>query len=81
MDFKLHAPYRPTGDQPQAIEALVRGVNEGAKEQVRIARASYEAAGAPGRIAHVIGPEGHRFYAALSWPVFDTLTGWRSAGA
>jgi len=34
MDFKLHAPYRPTGDQPQAIEALVRGVNEGAKEQV-----------------------------------------------
>ena len=54
---------------------------EGAKEQVRIARASYEAAGAPGRIAHVIGPEGHRFYAALSWPVFDALTGWRSAGA
>jgi excinuclease ABC subunit B len=24
--FKLHSPYRPTGDQPQAIEALVRGL-------------------------------------------------------
>ncbi|MFR8262056.1 MAG: excinuclease ABC subunit UvrB [Frisingicoccus sp.] len=27
--FKLHAPYQPTGDQPQAIEALVKGFKEG----------------------------------------------------
>ena len=27
--FKLHAPYQPTGDQPQAIEALVKGFEEG----------------------------------------------------
>ena len=27
--FKLHAPYAPTGDQPQAIEALVKGFREG----------------------------------------------------
>ena len=27
--FKLHAPYQPTGDQPQAIEELVRGFKEG----------------------------------------------------
>ena len=27
--FKLHAPYQPTGDQPQAIEALVKGFQEG----------------------------------------------------
>lgn len=27
--FKLHAPYAPTGDQPQAIEALVQGFKEG----------------------------------------------------
>lgn len=27
--FKLHAPYQPTGDQPQAIEALVQGFKEG----------------------------------------------------
>ena len=23
MDFKLHAPYQPTGDQPEAIRELV----------------------------------------------------------
>ena len=23
MEFKLHSEYQPTGDQPQAIEALV----------------------------------------------------------
>jgi len=50
---------------------------DSAKEQMEIARAYYRAAGFPGRIEHVIGPEGHRFYAALSWPVFDWLTGWR----
>ena len=27
--FKLEAPYQPTGDQPQAIEALVKGFKEG----------------------------------------------------
>ncbi len=27
--FKLHAPYQPTGDQPQAIEDLVKGFKEG----------------------------------------------------
>ena len=34
MDFKLHAPYQPTGDQPQAIDTLARGVEMGLKEQV-----------------------------------------------
>ena len=27
--FKLHAPFEPTGDQPQAIDALVKGFKEG----------------------------------------------------
>ena len=36
MDFKLHAPYAPTGDQPQAIETLVRGLNLGFDEQVML---------------------------------------------
>ena len=27
--FTLHSEYQPTGDQPQAIEALVNGVKEG----------------------------------------------------
>ena len=28
-EFKLHAPYKPTGDQPQAIAELVKGFKEG----------------------------------------------------
>ena len=32
--FKLVSSYQPTGDQPQAIEKLVRGMERGAKEQV-----------------------------------------------
>ena len=29
MDFKLHAPYQPSGDQPKAIDALVEGLSRG----------------------------------------------------
>lgn len=29
MEFKLHREYTPTGDQPQAIDALVAGFQEG----------------------------------------------------
>lgn len=29
MNFKLHSPYQPTGDQPKAIEDLVKGFKEG----------------------------------------------------
>ena len=32
--FVIHTPYQPTGDQPQAIEKLVNGVNLGLEEQV-----------------------------------------------
>ena len=32
--FKLHAPYEPAGDQPQAIEKLVDGIKQGKKHQV-----------------------------------------------
>ena len=34
MRFKLHSQYKPKGDQPAAIDALVRGLNDGAKDQV-----------------------------------------------
>ena len=34
MDFKLDSQYKPTGDQPQAIDQLVQGVNEGNPAQV-----------------------------------------------
>lgn len=31
--FKLHSEYKPTGDQPQAIEYLSNGIKEGKKFQ------------------------------------------------
>jgi excinuclease UvrABC helicase subunit UvrB len=34
MPFVLKSDYSPCGDQPQAIDALVRGVVDGAKDQV-----------------------------------------------
>ena len=33
MDFKLQSQYKPTGDQPQAIDQLVEGVNDGQPAQ------------------------------------------------
>ena len=36
MDFKLHAPFSPTGDQPQAIEKLTEGVLDGIRTQVLV---------------------------------------------
>ena len=49
---------------------------ESAKQQVADARKVYAALGAEDKLRHVIGPEGHRFYKALAWPVFDEITGW-----
>ena len=34
MDFKLSAPFEPSGDQPQAIEKLVAGIKQGLRTQV-----------------------------------------------
>ncbi len=51
---------------------------DSAKEQFEIARERYYAPlGAEDRIYHVHGPQGHRFYAAQSWPVFEALSGWK----
>jgi len=36
----------------------------------------YRTAGNAHRCRLVIGPEGHRFYASESWPVFRALSGW-----
>ncbi len=34
MDFKLHSKFQPCGDQPQAIEQLTQGINDGLATQV-----------------------------------------------
>ena len=31
--FKLHSNFKPTGDQPEAIKALVEGIKNGDKAQ------------------------------------------------
>ena len=35
-EFRLHAPFQPTGDQPQAIEKLTQGVLDGIRTQVLV---------------------------------------------
>jgi excinuclease ABC subunit B len=34
MEFRLNAPYQPTGDQPEAIRQLVEGIGKGYRDQV-----------------------------------------------
>jgi excinuclease ABC subunit B len=34
MEFKLNAPFQPTGDQPEAITQLVQGIQNGMRHQV-----------------------------------------------
>ncbi len=33
MEFKLHSDYKPTGDQPQAIDEIVKSINDGNRHQ------------------------------------------------
>ena len=47
--------------------------HHGVAECIDIAGEYYRASGAPDRCKWVEGPEGHRFYADLSWPVFHEL--------
>ena len=32
--FEIHSKFKPSGDQPQAIEELVKGIQAGKKSQV-----------------------------------------------
>src|SRR5947199_10132784 len=34
MPFRLQSSYQPCGDQPQAIDALIRGLSDGTRDQV-----------------------------------------------
>ena len=46
---------------------------KGVDESFELVKKLYTAAGVPDNCAHVEGPEGHRFYAALAWPVFNEM--------
>ena len=49
----------------------------GARKSYDTIERIYKKAGAPDNCKFVVGPEGHRFYADLSWPVFNELSGWK----
>ena len=51
---------------------LIEGVHEVYETVEKI----YEKAGASKNCHLIVGPEGHRFYAQLSWPVFRKLSNW-----
>ena len=54
---------------------LVVGVHDwgfhidGSREVAGVAQKIYEKAGAADQFRYIEGPEGHRYYADLSWPV------------
>ena len=50
--FKLNSPFKPSGDQPRAIDQLVKGVNSGAKHQVLL---GVTGSGKTFTVANVIG--------------------------
>lgn len=50
---------------------------DGSVKEYETIRRIYKAAGADENCRFVVGPEGHRFYADLSWPVFAELSGWK----
>lgn len=49
----------------------------GAREAFDRIAEIYDWMGAGDRCRLVVGPGGHRFYADLSWPVFEELSGWQ----
>ena len=49
----------------------------GSLEAFETIKQIYKAAGAEDQCHLVVGPEGHRFYADLSWPVFAKASGWK----
>ncbi len=49
--------------------------HDGVAQSMEVLQKYYDAAGVPNNCAWVEGPEGHRFYAALSWPVFHRMLG------
>ncbi len=68
-DFQLVAPFKPTGDQPQAIEQLVAGIRDGRKHQVLLG------ATGTGKTLHGLG--GHRAASTSPRSCWRTTRRWR----
>ena len=52
--FVLHSNYKPTGDQPEAIDKLVKGLENGDREQVLL---GVTGSGKTFTIANIINPK------------------------
>ncbi len=50
---------------------------EGAEDAYERISEIYRWAGAEDSCRFVVGPDGHRFYADLAWPVIEELSGWK----
>ena len=74
--------YKDNDRYSRDVQVIVNGKDDGifplnsALEQAEIARNLYALAGAQSAFRHVIGQEGHRFYAREGWAAFDEVTGW-----
>lgn len=79
MNFKLHSEYKPTGDQPQAIEKLVRGIIEKKKHQTLL---GVTGSGKTFTMANIIEKVGFYFLRLkiiTLWPFFAYVlkSGWK----
>ena len=66
--FKLVSDYKPSGDQPEAISALVNGVNWGLREQTLL---GVTGSGKTFTMANIIANEMHSQLKVTSGPVLD----------
>lgn len=48
-----------------------------AQEQFVIVKQGYKALNAENQCLLLPAPEGHRYYAGIAWPAFDSLSGWK----
>ena len=67
--FHLKAPFQPTGDQPQAIEALMQGIHEGDDAQTLLGvTGSGKTFTMANIIAQVQSPDAHFGARIKRWP-------------
>ena len=69
--FILHSNYKPTGDQPQAIEKLSEGIKNGLKEQVLL---GVTGSGKTFTMANIIEKVNKTEKEIILWSILSLLT-------
>ena len=70
MDFKIESAYKPTGDQPQAIEELCNGLKNGTDYQTLL---GVTGSGKTFTMANVIGTDEDRLAVVNPWNLEEGL--------